>query len=173
MKSSAGKGFAVVADEIRKLAEGSAVQSKSIDKNLKSIQGAIKAIVASSSTAERTFNEVRSLINILYGLQEEVKGAMVEQNAGSTQILDALAKINTVTTEVRTASAEMKIASASVLSEIRILLGISEEVRRGIGEIAAGTDDIDQSMVAVSELTYKNAHDVSVVQTEAGQFKIT
>ena len=169
---AAWKGFAVVADEIRSLAESSTDQSKSIDKNLKSIQGAIATIVASSSTAERTFNEVRSLINLLYELQEEVKGAMVEQNAGSTQILDALAAINTVTMEVRTASTEMKLASTSVVSEIRTLLGISEEVRRGIGEIAAGTDDIDQSMVAVSELTRKNAHDVAVVKAETGQFKI-
>lgn len=170
---AAGKGFAVVADEIRNLAESSTDQSKSIDKNLKSIQGAIAAIVASSSTAERTFNEVRSLIDTLYGLQEEVKGAMAEQNAGSAQILDALATINAVTADVRTASSEMTLASSSVLTEIRTLQGISEEVRQGIGEIAAGTDEIDRSMVAVSELTRKNAIDVSAVNAEAGKFKIT
>ena len=169
---AAGKGFAVVADEIRNLAESSTDQSKSIDKNLKSIQSAIAAIVASSSTAELTFNEVRALIGTLYGLQEEVKGAMAEQNAGSAQILEALATINTVTADVRTASSEMTLASSSVLSEIRTLQEISEEVRQGIGEIAAGTDEIDRSMVVVSELTRKNALDVSVVNAEAGQFKI-
>lgn len=170
---AAGKGFAVVADEIRNLAESSTDQSKSIDKNLKSIQGAIATIVASSSAAESTFNEVRSLINTLYGLQEEVKGAMVDQNAGSAQILDSLATINAVTADVRTASSEMTRASSSVLTEIRTLQGISEEVRQGIGEIAVGTDEIDRSMAAVSELTRRNAMEVSAVNAEAAQFKIT
>lgn len=168
----AGKGFAVVSDEIRKLAESSTDQSKSIDQNLRSIQLSIAAIVAASGTAERTFNEVRSAITTLYGLQEEVKGAMAEQNAGSTQILEALGAINVVTSEVSDASSEMKLASASVVSEIRTLLDISEEVRRGIGQIAVGTEEIGHSMVSVSDLSRRNADNISAVSTQAGQFKI-
>lgn len=168
----AGKGFAVVADEIRNLAESSTDQSKSIDKNLKSIQGAIAAIVTSSNTAESTFNDVRSLISTLYNLQEEVKSAMREQNEGSTQILQALGTINSVTTDVRTASSEMKKASESVVTEIRVLLDISEEVKRGIGEISIGTDEIDRSLTSVSELSRINSDDISEVAAVVGQFKI-
>ncbi len=168
----AGKGFAVVSDEIRKLAESSTDQSKSIDQNLKAIQLSIASIVAASGTAERTFNEVRSSIATLYGLQEEVKGAMAEQNAGSAQILEALGTINTVTAEVRGASSEMKQASASVVAEIQTLLDTSEEVRRGIGEIAVGTEEIDRSMVSVSDLSRKNSENIAAVGAEAGQFKI-
>jgi len=97
---------------------------------------------------------------------------MAEQNAGSTQILEALGAINVVTSEVSDASSEMKLASASVVSEIRTLLDISEEVRRGIGQIAVGTEEIGHSMVSVSDLSRRNADNISAVSTQAGQFKI-
>jgi len=46
----AGKGFAVVADEIRKLAEDSAMQGKTITTTLKTLSGEIETLSASSKT---------------------------------------------------------------------------------------------------------------------------
>lgn len=54
----AGKGFAVVADEIRKLAEDSAAQGKTITSTLKTLSGEIETLSASSKTVEEKFNVI-------------------------------------------------------------------------------------------------------------------
>ena len=51
----AGKGFAVVADEIRKLAEDSAAQGKTITATLKTLSGEIETLSVSSKTVEEKF----------------------------------------------------------------------------------------------------------------------
>ena len=62
----AGKGFAVVADEIRKLAEDSAAQGKTITATLKNLSGEIETLSASSKTVEEKFNAI-------FNLAEQVK----------------------------------------------------------------------------------------------------
>ena len=57
----AGKGFAVVADEIRKLAEDSAMQGKTITTTLKTLSGEIETLSASSKTVEEKFNAIFTL----------------------------------------------------------------------------------------------------------------
>ena len=54
----AGKGFAVVADEIRKLAEDSAAQGKTITTTLKNLSGEIETLSSSSKTVEEKFNTI-------------------------------------------------------------------------------------------------------------------
>ena len=62
----AGKGFAVVADEIRKLAEDSATQGKTITSTLKTLSSEIESLSVSSKTAEDKFNTI-------FNLSEQVK----------------------------------------------------------------------------------------------------
>ena len=57
----AGKGFAVVADEIRKLAEESSTQGKTITTTLKTLSGEIETLSASSKTVEEKFNTILPL----------------------------------------------------------------------------------------------------------------
>ena len=54
----AGKGFAVVADEIRKLAEESSMQGKTITATLKNLTGEIEMLSSSSKTVEEKFNTI-------------------------------------------------------------------------------------------------------------------
>ena len=61
----AGKGFAVVADEIRKLAEESSTQGKTITTTLKTLSGEIETLSASSKTVEEKFNAIFTLPNRL------------------------------------------------------------------------------------------------------------
>jgi methyl-accepting chemotaxis protein len=61
----AGKGFAVVADEIRKLAENSGKQSKTISQVLKTIKGSIDKITASTNTVLEKFQAIDDRVRIV------------------------------------------------------------------------------------------------------------
>ncbi len=166
-----GRGFAVVADEIRKLAENAAKQSKTIALNIRSIRSVIEAVVGSSNTSLRTFEDIVEQIRILSRLEEEIKYAMQEQSAGSTQILESLAEINLITTDVRTSAAEMQEGSSTVLVEMRHLLQLSSELENGMSEIALGTVEINKAAEDSNELSSSTSVSTRILTEETGKFK--
>jgi methyl-accepting chemotaxis protein len=89
----AGKGFAVVADEIRKLAESSGEQSKTISAVLKKIKDSIDKITASTDNVLNKFEAIESGVKTVADQEENIRNAMEEQGAGSKQILDAIGQV--------------------------------------------------------------------------------
>lgn len=167
----AGSGFAVVADEIRKLAENAAQQSKTITQNIRATKSVVAAVVASSGTAERNFEEIVEQIRILSRLEEEVKYAMQEQSSGSSQILDSLASINEVTYDVRIAAQEMKDGSVTVLTEMRRLLQLASELENGMNEMASGADEIRRAANDTNELGTSASLSVKHLAEETTRFR--
>ena len=168
----AGRGFAVVADEIRNLAIKSTNQSKAIQRNVQEIRGSISSVADSSSTAEETFQLVRTQIEALHSLQTGVQAAMNEQSICSQEISKALCKIEGATVQVREASDQMRQASRSLVTETKTLLEINHEVRAGIDEISVGTEEIDKAAQATSELSRVNAEKIGQVTAIIGKFKL-
>jgi len=167
----AGQGFAVVADEIRKLAENAAGQSKTIAHNIKGIRSVINAVVDSSGMSARTFDEILEQIRVLSHLEAEIKYSMQEQSSGSVQILESLANINGVTSEVRTSAEEMQEASNSVLTVMKRLLESSDALEKGMAGIATGAEYIRRAAQDTSELAVAAAASVKTVAAETEQFK--
>ena len=96
----AGKGFAVVADEIRKLAEESSSQGKTITETLKVLSGEIETLSYSAKTAEEKFNAIFSLSEHVKTMSQNLMNAMREQENGSKEVLTAIRDINMVTNQV-------------------------------------------------------------------------
>ena len=86
----AGKGFAVVADEIRKLAEDSAMQGKTITTTLKTLSGEIETLSASSKTVEEKFNAIFTLAEQVKAMSDQLTESMREQENGSKEVLSAI-----------------------------------------------------------------------------------
>ncbi|MDR2965282.1 MAG: methyl-accepting chemotaxis protein, partial [Treponema sp.] len=103
----AGKGFAVVADEIRKLAESSSEQSKTIGNVLKKIKGAIDKITVSTENVLNKFEAIDSNIKTVVEQEELIRNAMEEQGEGSKQLLLGVTNVNEITLKVKTGSEEM------------------------------------------------------------------
>ncbi|MEL3904731.1 MAG: methyl-accepting chemotaxis protein, partial [Treponemataceae bacterium] len=114
----AGKGFAVVADEIRKLAEESSVQGKTITSTLKNLSGEIATLSASSKTVEEKFNAIFSLAEKVKEMSNRIMEAMREQENGSKEVLSAIKNINEVTVEVKAGSEEMLKGGVGVADEM-------------------------------------------------------
>ena len=168
----AGKGFAVVADEIRKLAEDSATQGKTITATLKMLSGEIETLSASSKTVEAKFNAI-------FGLAEQVKEmsailteSMREQENGSKEVLTAIKNINTVTTEVQAGSEEMLKGGESVAREMQKLDGLTRVITDSMNEMASGAIEISNAVQEVSEMTQRNKRSIEALSGEVAKFKL-
>ena len=168
----AGKGFAVVADEIRKLAEDSAAQGKTITAVLKTFSNEIEVLSASSKTVEEKFNTIFSLSEEVKTMSNSLTEAMREQENGSKEVLAAIRDINAVTVEVKEGSAEMLRGGEQTAEEMQKLDGLTRVITDGMNEMAAGVIEINNAVQEVNEITQKNKISIENLADEVKKFKI-
>ena len=167
-----GKGFAVVADEIRKLAEESSVQGKTITTTLKTLSSEIETLAASSKTVEGKFNAIFSLAEQVKEMSARLTEAMREQEHGSKEVLTAIKNINMVTVEVQAGSEEMLKGGEGVAAEMRKLDDLTRMITDSMNEMATGAVQINKAVQEVSEITQKNKRSIENLATEVSKFKI-
>lgn len=168
----AGKGFAVVADEIRKLAEESSMQGKSISSALKKFSEEISTLAKSSKTVEEKFNAIFELAENVKSMSNSVMAAMREQESGSKEVLFAIQDINNITVEVQSGSSEMLKAGEDAVKEMNRLEGLTQIINSSIQEMSAGTSQIQTSCSEVKGISQKNRMNIEALAKEVGKFKI-
>ena len=168
----AGKGFAVVADEIRKLAEESSMQGKTITATLKNLTGEIEMLSSSSKTVEEKFNTIFNFAEQVKEMSNTVTEAMREQENGSREVLTAMKDINTVTAEVQAGSEEMLKGGESVADEMQKLDELTRVITDSMSEMASGAVQINNAIQEVNELTQKNKHSIENLAKEVSKFKV-
>ena len=168
----AGKGFAVVADEIRKLAEDSAAQGKTITTTLKTLSGEIEILSASSKTVEEKFNAIFTLAEQVKDMSARLTEAMREQENGSREVLTAIKNINTVTVEVQASSQEMLKGGEGVADEMKKLDNLTHIITNSMNEMAAGAVQINNAVQEVNDITQKTKQGIENLTEEVAQFKV-
>ena len=168
----AGKGFAVVADEIRKLAEESSIQGKTITTTLKMLSGEIESLSASSKTVEAKFNAIFTLAEQVKEMSARLTEAMREQENGSKEVLTAIKSINTVTVEVQAGSEEMLKGGEGVAKEMQKLDGLTRVITDSMNEMASGAVQINNAVQEVSEITQRNKQSIENLAQEVSKFKV-
>ena len=172
MQERQGKGFAVVADEIRKLAEESATQGKTITATLKSLSGEIEGLSSSSKIVETKFNAIFSLAQEVKEMSHRLTEAMREQENGSREVLTAIKEINSVTSEVQAGSEEMLKGGEGVAREMEKLDGLTRVITDSMNEMAAGAVQISNAVNEVADISNKNKMSIEGLVAEVGKFKI-
>ena len=167
-----GKGFAVVADEIRKLAEESSVQGKTITDTLKNLSDDIRGLAESSKIVEEKFNAIFQLAENVRGMSAELTSAMREQENGSREVLAAIKNINSVTVEVKNGSEEMLIGGKGVANEMQKLDSLTAVIKDSMNEMSAGVSQINNAVNEVNELAMKNKQSIEGLAGEVGKFKV-
>ena len=168
----AGKGFAVVADEIRKLAEESSTQGKTITATLKTLSGEIETLSTSSKTVEEKFNAIFSLAEQVKEMSNRLTEAMREQENGSREVLTAIKSINMVTVEVQAGSEEMLKGGESVAGEMRKLDGLTHVITESMNEMASGAVQINNAVQEVNTISQKNKESIENLSKEVNKFKV-
>jgi methyl-accepting chemotaxis protein len=168
----AGKGFAVVADEIRKLAESSSEQSRTISDVLKRITASIEKISGGASSVLSKFEAITEGVKTVDEQEGNIRSAMEEQSEGSRQILEGVAKMRDVTGQVKNSAAEMLEGSQQVLSESRTMQAATEEITNGMNEMATGAGQINTAVSQVNSLSSQNKEDISILVDAVSKFKV-
>jgi len=168
----AGKGFAVVADEIRKLAESSGEQSKTIGTVLKKIAGSIKKITGATDNVLTRFESIDSGVKTVAEQEEGIRHAMEEQAEGSNQLLQGTSNLNGITQQVKAGSEEMLEGSKEVMHESQNLEKITQEITGGMNEMASGADQMNTAVNHVNEISGKNREAINALLKEVSRFKI-
>jgi methyl-accepting chemotaxis protein len=168
----AGKGFAVVADEIRKLAESSGEQSKTISTVLKKIKDSIDKITKSTESVLNKFEAIDGGVRTVSDQEENIRNAMEEQSVGSRQILEAIGQLNDATQLVKSSSAEMLEGSKQVIQESKSLELATQEIGNGMNEMATGADQINVAVSRVNNISGENKESIDVLVHELSRFKV-
>ena len=168
----AGKGFAVVADEIRKLAEESSSQGKTITATLKVLSGEITSLSESAKKAEEKFNAIFDLSGQVKTMSNTLMTAMQEQQHGSQEVLSAIKDINTITNEVQAGSEEMQRGGEGVAQEMRKLDDLTRVITDSMNEMASGALQIRDAVQEVSDISQKNKQSIETLVQEVSKFKV-
>jgi methyl-accepting chemotaxis protein len=167
-----GKGFAVVADEIRKLAENSSDQSKTIGTVLKKIKDSIDKISKSTENVLDKFEAIDTSVRTVADQVEVIRNAMEEQEAGSKQVLEGISNVNEITRKVTRSSGEMLEGAKEVIRESDNLGNATREITVGMNEMAAGTEHINVAVGRVHEISGKNRENIDHLIQEVSRFKV-
>lgn len=131
----AGKGFSVVSDEIRKLAEDSNKQGKTITANLKEVLDSIEEVAESSVSMQSQFNEIYDLTQKVSQQELTIMHAM----QGATQeVKGEMSNLIRITDEI--------IASMQEMSQ-----GI-EDINRSMNEVNDQTHKTSESIESLSDV---------------------
>ena len=168
----AGKGFAVVADEIRKLAENSGEQSKTIGAVLKKIKDSIDKITVSTANVLSKFEAIDNEVKTVADQEADIRGAMEEQDQGSKQILEAIAQLNEITSLVKDGSREMLEGSQEVIHETTRLEKVTMEISGNMNEMSVGADQILVAINRINELTGMNRESINMLVKEVSRFRV-
>ena len=164
--------FAVVADEIRKLAEESSTQGKTITSTLKVLSGEIEALSTSAKTAEEKFNAIFNLSEQVKTMSQNLMDAMREQENGSKEVLSAIRDINMVTNQVNDGSAEMLRGGENVAQEMQKLDELTRVITDSMNEMASGAVQISNAVQEVNAISQKNKHSIENLANEVSKFKV-
>ena len=168
----AGKGFAVVAEEIRKLADTSATQSKSIGENLKLIAANIQKVVESADLSKASFEVVSDKTNNTSELVYSIKKATEEQSEGSKHLLETLSKMNNISVSVQRSSKKIGDRALSVLDSIAGLKESSKNMANNFNKIVSTTEVTQETTRNLHQLTEDMNKAVNDISDRIDEFKV-
>ena len=168
----AGRGFAVVADEIRKLAESSGEQSKTIGVVLKKIKESMDKITRSTDTVLSRFETIDLSVKTVAEQEGVIRNAMEEQSQGSKQVLEASGQVSEITRQVKGGSSEMLEGSKEVIHESKNLERVTQEITSGINEMAAGAEQVNRAVNVVNDLTGRTKENISSLVRAVSGFRV-
>lgn len=165
-----GKGFAVVSDEIRKLAEASSVNSKSITHNLKEIVDKIGRASEAGQQSNGSFELINDRINRFREATLTISGSTSELSSGGHQILEAMTELNTISSTIRDKSETINGNSTAVEKSIGNVSDISDTVLSALTEINTGFGEVTKVVLGLKDVSDRIGRVSDSIDSEVNRF---
>jgi methyl-accepting chemotaxis protein len=114
-----GKGFKVVASEVRKLAENTTKNSRTIAESLQKIVDQIKRAKETSENAGDSFSNIDKEVETFFGAFAEISHSMDELSLGTKQIFNSMEGLRHISTKISEGSREISIGTDNVDTALR------------------------------------------------------
>jgi len=166
-----GKGFAVVADEIRKLAEITTQNAKSIGNALKKTVEDIKNASELNKTAGESFNSIVLGVKEIVQFIEEILNGMKELSMGGKEIVNTITSLLDMSENIKLSSNEINNSVKLINENIIKVSEFSFQSSHGMEEISKGAIQIANSMNNLVEIEKKDEENILKLDTELNKFK--
>lgn len=151
-----GRGFAVVADEIRKLAENTGDNSKSITGIIKSISKRIQKTVQLATDSGKSLDNILDATNSTATIISEINTANSELETGGKDVLETVKNLTSITGDVKSSVDEQMTNGNVVESQITLLGRITQQIASSMEQSSKGAEDIIRSMEELKSISESN-----------------
>ncbi|KGE72662.1 methyl-accepting chemotaxis protein [Spirochaeta lutea] len=167
-----GRGFAVVADEIRKLAENSASNAKTIQNSLKQSVSQIHEISSAFEGTRQVFDQVDDSTGQVVISFQEINSTVTELSAGMGEITKAIVSIRDAINEVNDSSTRISSAVTDLNTMNTENKDIASTVTSAIGEIAQGASEIATAVTNLNENIGSLSGQIGKITHEVDRFTV-
>ena len=168
----AGQGFSVVADEIRKLAENTQSQAKSIKDLITEITSEIQNGSSSMQDTKKMFYKIQEEITTQTNVVENIAQTMDIQSTGAEEILSTTNKIANNIQSVNELIKNQAMYTESITEGIKNVVELSGKFDSSMNLSLSILKDFSQSIGIINEKSQNNQKSVQTINDELGKFEL-
>ena len=168
----AGQGFSVVADEIRKLAESTQSQAKSIKDLITEITTSIHNGSTSMQDTKSMFYKIQQEIVTQTNVVENIAKTMEIQSVGTEEILSTTNKISQNIQSVNQLIQNQANYTGEITNGIKDVVALSEKIDSSMNVSVGILKDFSESINIVNDKALNNQKSVQTINDELGKFEL-
>ena len=166
-----GKGFAVVADEIKRLAESTAENAKSITGTLEDIISKIKTSLQASTQSGEAFGQMQHSVSDVVNSYSHIAQSAAELQSGSGQILVSTQDLLKITETIKRQSVDIRDRADRINNVAAEMNSISDQVSSEFNRISEDAGDIVRENESIELLGKKNSDNAKILLKDVELFK--